>query len=70
MSEYPRVPAAFINAIAEDGDKAEALEWLQKTWDELCYVRKQRDSLIEQLFRAEEHHQEHHIKEKNDGQAR
>ena len=28
--------AAFINAIAEEGTKAEAVEWLQKTWNENC----------------------------------
>lgn len=39
MSDYPHVPAAFINAIAEEGTKAEAVEWLQKTWNELCAVR-------------------------------
>lgn len=37
--KYPHVPAAFINAIAEEGTKEEAVEWLQKTWNELCYVR-------------------------------
>jgi hypothetical protein len=33
------VPAAFINAIAEEGTKAEAIEWLQKTWNELCALK-------------------------------
>jgi hypothetical protein len=32
-------PAAFINAIAEEGTKAEAVEWLQKTWNENCELR-------------------------------
>lgn len=32
--------AAFINAIAEEGTKAEAIEWLQKTWDENCELRE------------------------------
>jgi len=32
--------AAFINAIAEEGTKAEAVEWLQKTWDERCDLHK------------------------------
>jgi len=48
-SEYQHVPAAFINAIAEEGTKAEAVEWLQKTWNERCYVvselRKLRDDM-------------------------
>lgn len=33
--------AAFINAIAEEGTKAEAIEWLQNVWDENCEMRKQ-----------------------------
>jgi hypothetical protein len=39
--EAPHVPAAFINAIAEEGTKAEAIEWLQKQWNENCALRKQ-----------------------------
>lgn len=38
---FPHVPAAFINAIAEEGTKEEAIEYLQKTWNELCYLRKE-----------------------------
>lgn len=34
-------PAAFINAIAEEGTKDEAIEWLQKTWNECCELREQ-----------------------------
>jgi len=34
-----RYPAAFINAIADEGTKAEAVEWLQRTWDELQDLR-------------------------------
>lgn len=34
--EAPHVPAAFINAIREEGTKAEACDWLQKTWNEKC----------------------------------
>ena len=30
-----KFPSAFINAIAEEGTKAEAVEHLQQTWDEL-----------------------------------
>ena len=36
MSKHP---AAFINAIADEGTKEEAIEWLQKIWDELCDVK-------------------------------
>lgn len=39
MTDYPHVPAAFINAIREEGTKAEACDWLQKTWNELCALR-------------------------------
>lgn len=41
MTDAPHVPAAFINAIAEEGTKAEAIEWLQKTWNENCLLRSQ-----------------------------
>lgn len=34
MKKWPHQPAAFINAIAEEGSKAEAVEWLQNTWNE------------------------------------
>lgn len=47
MTEYPHVPAAFINAIAEEGTKAEAVAYLQKQWNENCALRAQ-------LKRAEE----------------
>lgn len=30
-----KYPAAFINAIADDGTKEDAIEYLQQTWDEL-----------------------------------
>lgn len=39
MKEYPHVPAAFINSIADEGSKREAVEWLQRTWNELCALR-------------------------------
>ena len=39
--KHPHVPAAFINAIAEGGTKAEAVEWLQKLWNENCALRSQ-----------------------------
>lgn len=40
MSKYPHVPAAFINAIAEEGTKAEAIQFLQEQWNETCYLRQ------------------------------
>lgn len=42
---YPHCPAAFINAIADEGSKAEAIEWLQRTWNELCAVRAELSAL-------------------------
>lgn len=32
-------PAAFINVIAEEGTKAEAVEFLQQTWDDLINLQ-------------------------------
>lgn len=34
-----RFPAAFINNIADEGTKAEAIQFLQETWDELQSLR-------------------------------
>lgn len=31
--------AAFINAIADEGTKDEAVKFLQETWNELCEAR-------------------------------
>lgn len=38
--KHPNVRAAFINTIAEEGTKAEAIEFLQKQWNETCALRK------------------------------
>ena len=38
--DAPHVPAAFINAIAEGGTKAEAVQWLQKEWNEHCRTKE------------------------------
>jgi hypothetical protein len=37
--KYPYVPAAFINAVAEEGTLDEAVSWLQKLWNENCALR-------------------------------
>lgn len=37
--DYPHVRAAFINAISEEGTKAEAIAYLQKQWNECCALR-------------------------------
>ena len=36
---FPHVPAAFISAIASGSTKAEAVRWLQRTWNEVCAIR-------------------------------
>ena len=36
---HPHVPAAFINNIADEGTKAEAVAYLQKQWNETCALR-------------------------------
>lgn len=33
-------PSSVVNTIHESGSKAEAVEWLQKFWDELCDARE------------------------------
>ena len=38
--DAPHTPAAFINAIREEGTKAEACDWLQKTWNELVQLKR------------------------------
>jgi hypothetical protein len=38
MTYRAKHPAAFINALSE-GPKADAIEWLQRTWDELQDLR-------------------------------
>ena len=50
--DHPHVRAAFINAIAEEGTKAEAVEYLQKTWNENCELRKQLVSMQGTLGQA------------------
>lgn len=37
--DYGHTPAAFINAIREEGTKEEACDWLQKLWNENCWMR-------------------------------
>ncbi|MDZ7824435.1 MAG: hypothetical protein U5K75_10650 [Ahrensia sp.] len=38
--QYPHVPAAFINAIREEGTKQEACDYLQKYFNENCALKK------------------------------
>lgn len=52
VSETPHVPAAFINAIAEEGDMDEAVHYLQKTWNEACALKSQNDRLRSDLATA------------------
>lgn len=37
--DYPHVPAAHVNALAEEGTRAELIDWLQKQWNEICWLR-------------------------------
>lgn len=43
----PRVPAAFINAIADEGTKEEAIKYLQEVWDERCLLKDELAELRE-----------------------
>lgn len=45
MSYTPKHNAAFINAIADEGTKEEAIEWLQKTWDDYVDLKKEVESM-------------------------
>ena len=51
--DYPHVNAAFINAIAEEGTKAEAVEWLQREQLARMYWQEQARELAEALKRME-----------------
>jgi uncharacterized protein YbdZ (MbtH family) len=39
MNDAPHCQAAFINAIREEGSKAQACDYLQKTWNELMQAK-------------------------------
>jgi hypothetical protein len=54
MNDAPHTPAAFINAIAEEGSKKEAIEWLQKTWNERCQLERENEALRKLLVEARE----------------
>lgn len=61
----PHVPAAFINAIAEEGTKDEAIQFLQKQWNECCAMRDTIASLTEEVERLQrEKHEERELAEK------
>ena len=55
MTDYPHVPAAFINAIAEEGTKAEAVEYLQKQWNEVCALRSAAREVWKAVERTPDH---------------
>lgn len=52
MTDYPYVPAAFINAIAEEGTKQEAVEWLQKLWNQNCALRAKIKQMEDDVYDA------------------
>lgn len=47
-------PAAFINSIAEEGTKDEAVGWLQRIWNERCTLELEAADLRERLTKARE----------------
>ncbi len=53
MMGHPHVPAAFINAIREEGTKQQACDWLQKQWNECCALRDEIKTLKGQLKDAD-----------------
>jgi len=52
MAEYPHVRAAFINAIAEEGTKEEAVKFLQAQWNETCALHAENKRLNNALTEA------------------
>lgn len=54
-ADSPHVRAAFINAIAEEGTKAEAVEYLQKQWNETCRLRAKLAEAEKALIEAREY---------------
>lgn len=42
-------PAAFINAISEEGTKAEAVKYLQETWDDYIDAKEEIKRLTNKL---------------------
>lgn len=49
MTNYPNVRAAFINAIAEEGTKEEAVQYLQKQWNECVALREAIQAIRDEL---------------------
>lgn len=54
MAEYPHVRAAFIDAIAEEGAKEEAVKFLQAQWNETCALHAENKRLKESVDRLNE----------------
>lgn len=53
--QFPHVPAAFINAISEEGTKAEAVACLQKEWNENCALKARIKVLEDAARKADKH---------------
>ena len=53
MGKAPHAQAAFINAIADEGTKDEAVQFLQETWNELCEARDEITALRARLAEVE-----------------
>ena len=45
-TEAPHQPAAFINALSEEGTREELIDYLQKTWNERCEFERELSSVI------------------------
>lgn len=41
MPQYPHCPAGFINNIADEGTKEEAVQQLQLLWNENCHLYRE-----------------------------
>jgi hypothetical protein len=50
----PHRPAAFINALAEEGTREELIHYLQETWNELCELRRQQGEAVAWLVPSDE----------------
>lgn len=48
-TKHPHVPAAFINALREEGTKEEVCNFLQEQWNETCALHKQNKALLDAL---------------------
>ena len=48
-TDAPHYQAAFINAIAEEGTKQEAIAWLQQIWNERCQLERELAAAVKRI---------------------